>query len=247
MANGSLNLSNISPGVPVKAFFYATDWQSGGAQITGTFNGFPLMAPSIASDTTLPGISYTHRWDVTTAIVGTGNYGYSLTGLGPVANPSFPTGSTISGVGLAVVYNDFSASPNTIVTIMDGSKQLGEGLVVPETETIQFMNLTPGHTTIYNFTVFDDNADTGETVTYNANTIGGPIDQSLGFNATLLKMTGTSIAGNNSMSLSNGPATPNVDHMVWVVAASIVVPEPSSALLLILGLSSLVCYWRRSR
>lgn len=246
MANGSLSLSNV-PAVPVKAFFYATDWQSGGAQMTGNFNGFPLAGAIITSDTTLPGISYTHRWDVTTAIAGPGTFNYSLTGLGPGVDMNHPMGSLIAGVGLVVVYNDPNASPNTIVTIMDGSQQLGEGLTIPETETIQFMNLIAGPTTIYNFTTFDDNADTGETVKYNGNTIGGPIDQSLGFDATLLQMSATSIAGNNSLSLTNGPATPNVDHMFWVFAASIVVPEPSTALLLLLALSSLGLHRLRRR
>lgn len=246
MASGSLSLSNV-PAVPVKAYFYATDWQSGGAQMTGNFNGFPLAGAIITSDTTLPGISYTHRWDVTGAIAGPGTFNYSLTGLGPGVDMNHPMGSLIAGVGLVAVYNDTNASPNTIVTIMDGSQQLGEGLTIPETETIQFMNLIAGPTTIYNFTTFDDNADTGETVKYNGNTIGGPIDQSLGFDATLLQMSATSIAGNNSLSLSTGPANPNVDHMFWVFAASIVVPEPSSALLLILGFGSLTVCRRRKR
>jgi hypothetical protein len=237
MANGSLMLNNVI-GVPVKAFFYATDWQSGGNPYTGTFNGAPLLGAITAGDTTLQGISYTHRWDVTPTIAGPGNFSYSLTGLMP-GNPSFPNGSLISGVGLVVVYNDLSSPANTIVTIMDGSQQLGEGLTVAETETINFQNLTPGPTTIYNFTVFDDNAESGEVVRYNRNVIGGPIDQSLGLNATLLQMPATSIVGSNSLSLSTDPATPGVDHLHWVFATSIVIPEPASGLLLLMALVTL--------
>jgi hypothetical protein len=238
MANGSLMLNNVI-GVPVKAFFYATDWQSDSNPYTGTFNGAQLLGAITASDTTLPGTSYTHRWDVTPTIAGPGSFSYSLTGLMPGSNPSYPNGSLISGVGLVVVYNDPGSPANTIVTIMDGSQQLGEGLTVAETETINFQNLTPGPTTIYNFTVFDDNAESGEVVRYNSNVIGGPIDQSLGFNATLLQMPATSIVGSNSLSLSTDPATPGVDHLHWVFATSIVIPEPASALLLLMALVTL--------
>ncbi len=245
-ASGSLTLNNVVAG-PVKAFLYATDFQSGGNPYTGTFNGAPLVAPVTSSDTTLPGISYTHRWDVTPFIAGPGSYSYSFTGLAPGANPNFPSGSLLSGVALAVVYNDPGASVGTLVTIMDGSQQLGEGMTISETETINFTNLVAGLTTIHSFTVFDDNAESGEVVSYNGSTIGGPIDQSLGLNATLLTMSATSMAGTNALSLTTDPATPNVDHMVWALAASIVnpVPEPSAFALAVLGLLAAgLCQWR---
>ncbi len=240
-ANGSLSLNNVV-GVPVQAYLYATDWQSGSSPYSGTFNGAPLVGPVTQSDTTLPGISYTHRWDVTSMIVGPGSYSYSFSGLMPGANQNFPNGSILAGVGLAVVYNDPTANANTIVTIIDGSQQLGEGLTISDTESVTFNNLVAGSTTIHSFTVFDDNAESGEVVRYNGNPIGGPIDQSLGLNATLLTMSGTSISGANTLSLTTDPATPNVDHMHWVLAASSVapVPEPRAWALMILAAAMVV-------
>lgn len=247
MASGSLALSNTLA-VPVKAFFYATDWQSGGAPITGTFNGVPLMGAVVQTDTTLPGISYTHRWDVTSFIAGPGSYNYSLSGLGPGVNPSLPGGSTIPGVALAVVYNDPSASANTLVTIMDGSLQLGEGLTTTDSESLTFMNQVAGSATIYSFTVFDDSAESGEVVSYNGAAIGGPIDNALGFNATLLTMSATSVAGSNVLTLSTDPADPNVDHMHWALAASIVTPVPEPASLVLAGLGLIgTGVWRSRR
>jgi len=127
-------------------------------------------------------------------------------------------GLGIAGVGLVVVWQD-PVEPMRTVTIIDGMKQVGES--GPETESAVFTGLPSGPTQAWIFTVYDDAASSGETVSYNGSTIGGPIDGNLGLNASVLQMNTTSVAGNNTISVQTGS-----DHMGWMVAATAVDMSP---------------------
>ena len=73
-----------------------------------------------------------------------------------------------------------------------------------------------GSTTVWVFTT-DDDATSGETVSYNSANIGGPINGNLGLNASVLKMTGVSVSGSNTLSIST-----SADHLTWVLGATAV-------------------------
>lgn len=191
----------------VKATLYAS--QNGNSSgMNATFNGASLgiVGPS-ASD---PGMLtlYTYQWDVTL---------FTAPPIGPwnfsVWEP-LPGGLGIAGVALAVVWSD-PGEPTRTVTIIDGMQQVGES--GPETETVIFTGMPAGSTGVWVFTVYDDSTASGETVSYNGSTIGGPIDQFLGMNASLLQMTATSVTGSDTLSITTG-----MDAMGWMIGATAV-------------------------
>lgn len=252
LASGNLTLNNVIPGQIVQAYVYANDWNNGGGALDLIFNaGPPVTVGPIASDTSgLISNLYSYRWDVTSQVVGPQAYSFTI-------GQNTVMGNQIAGVGLVAVYQDFS-QPNNTVTILDGALQVAENSMA-ETETLQFAGLPAGPTSLGLFTVSDDNAGTGEVVQYNGNVVGGPIDQNLGLNASLLTMTGNSVSGLNSLSItsSNQPGPLGIDHFGILFATSQVtpgagvatVPEPSplllAGILLVLGAGHGV--WRKKR
>jgi hypothetical protein len=79
-----------------------------------------------------------------------------------------------------------------------------------------FTLLPAGNTSVWVFTT-DDDATPGETVSYNASTIGGPLNGNLGLNASVLQMSGVSVIGSNTLAIS----TIN-DHLTWILGATAV-------------------------
>jgi hypothetical protein len=128
--------------------------------------------------------------------------------------------SPIAGVALVVVWND-PGEPTRTVTVIDGMQQVGES--GSETETVSFTSLTPGATEVWVCTVNDDNSNTGESIQYNSNSIGGPIDRNLGFDASLFHLTGNiqSMVGNNSLAIRTIG-----DHMGWMIGATAITLPP---------------------
>jgi len=139
-------------------------------------------------------------------------------------NAIVPGGGQIGAVALVVIWQSGS-EPYRTITVLDGMQQVGES--GPETESVTFTGLPGGPTTVWLVTGYDDNTATGETVTYNLAGIGGPIDQNLGLNASLLQLSGTSNFGTNTLSITNGPAP--TDHMGWMIAATSVTPVVTEA------------------
>ncbi len=225
VVSGTFTLSNVTPGPAVKAFVYANDWFVGNP-LDLTFAGVPVGAVGpFANDNTGGFFNlFAYRWDVTPMVTGPGNHSFVI--------GQTNSGNQIAGAALVVVYNDPLAASTTVVTILDGAVMLGEA-GVPEIETSTFLGQPAGATDVYVFTVSDDSADSGEIVTYNGANIGGPIDQFLGFNASLLKMSGTSSAGANNIAISTGTPA-GTDHFGWLVAAT-EVPEPATLSLLAFG------------
>ncbi len=238
----TLNLS-VLPGsaTSVQAYLYAYDInQSGG--MTASFNGTTLLGGTpigpYASDSGFSTL-YTYRWDVTSMIIpGTTNYSWSF-------SESPIQGNSIAMAALAVVYSDPSL-PTSTATIYDGMTYVGN--THPETETINITGLPAGSNKIFAATFLDDNnnppGSTGETVTFNGSTIGGPLDKNLSLNGSLLQMTGTSGGTTNTpMSIST-----QSDEFGWTLAATLTtVPIPPAIWLFGTGLVGLIGVARRKK
>jgi hypothetical protein len=212
VVSGTLSVAGLPPGAIVqRAYLYASQNGNGTNPLVATFNGSNLGAVGpLASDPAFLTL-YTYRWDVTAAVVP------PLTSFGfTVTETVFGLG--IAGIGLVVVWQD-PAEPMRTITILDGMKQVGES--GPESESVTFSGLPPGPTKAWTFTAYDDSAATGETVRYNGSVVGGPLDQNVGMNASVLQMTTTSASGSNTMSIQTGG-----DHLAWMVAATAVDLSP---------------------
>lgn len=248
--SGNFTINNAMPGSVVKATFYAADWNNAGAPLDLSFGGLPPIPPTANSfSTDATGITqtmYAYQWDVTSIVntLGPSIYGYTLGSNGNTA--------AVSGLMLSVVYN--TNGPTKQVTIFDGATQVAENSTA-ETESITLSNMAAGPTDLSVFTVFDDSGGTGEQVKYNGAVVGGPLDNALGFNATLLTgMTGTSVASpaTNQLDMvsSSGPGL-LTDHFGWLYAAAVVtpnvVPEPSTIIMGGVGLLLLIATGLRSR
>lgn len=206
-AMGTLTLATPPMGLIKKAYLYATQTNNT-TGMSATFGGAPVGNVGPYASEALLLTLQTFRWDVTANIIpGVGSYSFAmLDGLGfPVA---------VAGVALVVVWDDAINEPIRTVTIVDGVKQVGENGA--ETESMTFMNLPAGNTSAWIFTT-DDDAASGETVSYNGSSIGGPIDGNLGLNATILQMSTTSVSGSNTLSISTVS-----DHLTWVLGATAV-------------------------
>ena len=214
-AMGTLTLSTAPSGTIKKAYFYAT--QTGNTVgLSGSFGigpSLPTIGP-YATEALLVTLS-TYRWDVTSSIMpGVASYSFTVVdGLGmPVP---------VAGVGLVVVWENASTEPTRTVTIIDGVKQVGENTpITPDTESMMFSGLPAGSTTAWIFTT-DDDSSTGEVVSYNSATIGGPLIGNLGLNASVLSMSCTSSSGSNTLSIYS----PN-DHLTWVLGATAIDVSP---------------------
>ena len=237
---GSLALSKVN-GPVVQATLYFANFNNMGSVHSVTFNGNPLGNVSpFAQDVTVAAQTFAYQANVTAMVAGPGNYTFSISDMSVGAGG-------IPGVALAVVFQDLSA-PQSTVTIIDGIQQVGE--VGPETEQVNFTGIPSGATDLSVFTVLDDNTHTGETVKYNNVNVGGPLDQNLGLNASLISAMTTSLAGSNSASITSGSGV-GTDHLAWMLATSVVaVPEPSALLYVFAPLLAAVavkCVLRRRR
>lgn len=215
VVTGPLVLNSVPPGaVVVQATLY-TSGNSNPSGLHAVFNGVTLgtIGPS-ASDAHFLTL-YTYRWNVTNFVTPpSGPFNFTIT--------ESLAGLGIAGVTLVVVWSDPAAAIRTI-TIVEGMQQVGEA--GPETESATFTGLPGGATTAWLFTVYDDASASGEVVAYNGTAIGGPIDQGLGFSATLLQLSATSVSGNNTLAITTGS-----DHMGWMIAATAVDIPPTGAL-----------------
>lgn len=208
--SGTLSISNIPPGaIILRATVHASEINNpAGLNLTFAGNSVgPLGGP--ASDGGFITM-YEYSWDVTAHVTPSPN-SYSFT-----VGQTFPASFQIAVVALVVVWRHPN-EPNRTIAVFDGMKQVGEN--GPETESVVFSSLPAGPTTAWVVTSGDDNAASGESVTYNGSNIGGPLDQGLGFSASMLQMSTTSTSGNNTMAITTG-----ADHMGWMIAAVSVTP-----------------------
>jgi hypothetical protein len=223
--SSTLNISTqASLGIPAQAYLYALDTNHPGT-MSASFNGIPLLAGTpispYASDSAFTTL-YTFRWDVTSLItVGTTNYSW---GFAESPDMFMNQGNNISLAALVLVYSD-ATLPTSTATIFDGMTYVGNSH--PETESFNITNLPAGSNQINTLTYGDDNflppGTTGETIVFNGNVVGGPLDGNLSLNGSLTQLTGSSQAGTNVMSI-----TTNTDEFGWVVTTTLttVVPVP---------------------
>jgi hypothetical protein len=236
---GNLTLGNLPPtSLPVQGFLYAMDTNHPG-QMSASFNGTPLGAVAPYATDSAFNTLYTFRWDVT-AFLGPGinNHTYQIN---QIPDQFMNSGIGIGVVALAVVYSDPSAGQN-VATLFDGMIYVGNPNF--SSETIGIAGVPPGTGTsvIRTVTYLDDNfngtTDTGEVVSFNGNTIGGPLDGNLGLNGSLNQWSGTTVAGADMMNIST-----QTDEFGWVLTSIVTpVPLPASGGLLAAGL---ILYGRR--
>jgi hypothetical protein len=214
-ANGTLTLTaNIPATAMIKfAMLYASQTNQGaGLDATFAGNNLGTVGPT-GTDIQLLGM-YSYHWPVHLYIVpGQNSYNFTV---------GFNTqnAAPIAGVALVVVWEELVLEPTRTITVIDGMQQVGES--GQETETVSFTSATTGATDVWVFTVNDDNLATNETVSYNGNNIGGPLDRNLGFDASLLKMVNAqSLASSNSLSISTIS-----DHMGWMIGATAITWPP---------------------
>jgi hypothetical protein len=208
IASGTLTLTSNIPGGAqiVFATLYASQTNQGtGLDAFFAGNNLGMTGPT-GVDIQQLGM-YSYHWPIQPQFIVPGQPSYSFTiGQGTLG------ATAIAGVALAVVWQD-GTEPTRTVTVIDGMQQVGESGA--ETETVSFTSSTAGATDIYVFTVNDDNISSGETLTYNGTSIMGPLDRNLGFDASLLIRTGTSVSGSNSLSVNTIG-----DHMGWMIGAT---------------------------
>ncbi len=212
--SGNLTLSALPPAAAVqRATLYASQNNNGTNPLTASFNAVPLGAVGPSASDPAFGTLYTYQWDVTPHLLpGLPSHSFSVT--------ETVNGLGIAAVGLVVVWQD-AGEPMRTITISEGMKQVGES--GPETESHAQTMLPSGITKAWILTCYDDNAATGEVVTYNGAPFGGPIDQNLGFNASVLQMNTTSQSGTNTLAIQT-----LADHLGWMVAATAVDLAPVS-------------------
>jgi len=211
ITGGTFTLNDLPAGATVlKATLYASQVDNPNGQ-DAEFAGVDLgSAGPYASDAGSQ-TYYTYAWDVTGLVVpGANSYSFVIGG--------HPNGGLVAGVALVVVWHDWS-EPTRVVTINDGMVQLGPS--GSDFEDTLFTNLGDGETDVWLFTVLDDKASSGETVSYNGTVIGGPIDQNLGPLASLLKLATNSVGGTNALRV-----TTQFDTMGWIIAATAVSAPP---------------------
>jgi hypothetical protein len=208
VAGGTLSLSRLpATAAVVKATLYASQVNNG-VGLHAQFAGADMGTVGPAAADTVNQALYCYQWDVTSRVV-PGVTSYSF-----VVNQ----GSAIAGVALAVVWEDVN-EPTRLVCLMDGMRQLGaDG---PESQSVTFANLGPGATKVSLFTVLDDAVNSGEIVSYNGSALAGPIDQNLGFLASLLRLDTVSNSGDNTVSIWT-----DKDHMGWMIAGASVTMPP---------------------
>lgn len=208
VASGTLSLSRLPvTATVVKASLYASQ-ANNAAGLRARFAGIDLGTVGPAASDSAAQVLYNYRWDVTSRIVpGTLDYSFTV---------SF--GNSVAGVALAVIWQDIN-EPTRMVTLVEGMRQIGN--IAFETETVQFPNQGSGDAEITIFTILDDALNSGETIAYNGNHIGGPIDQNLGYLSSLIRLNTTSLSGDNALSIHT-----QTDHMGWMLAGVSVTMPP---------------------
>jgi len=227
--DGTLNLSVLPAGFTVvQAYLYAHDINHFG-NMTGTFNGAPLLGgtsvSAYANDSAFTTLN-TFRWDVTAQIItGISNYSWSFT---EVLDQFNNQGASIGMTTLALVYSHPNLQTST-ATIYDGMTYVGN--THPETEILNMTGLTAGLAAINIATFQDDNStppsSTGEVISFNGSVIGGSLDQNLTLNGSLNQLAGVAVAGTNDLRIQT-----QSDEFGWTLATTLVtatvVPVPAS-------------------
>jgi hypothetical protein len=232
---GSITLSGIPAGASVlQAYLYSHSYFNGGAA-SATFDGNNLGSTApLASDQSF----FTYRWDVTSLLSGNGTFSVSA------------TNGDNYGAALAVAYSHPSL-PSGEVFFNDGAFDFNPP---NELNSTTFNASIAGTGTITNFTGADNNGgfgETGEVISFNAASVGGPLDANLGPFTSLDVDPVTALAGVNTASI----LSPS-DQFGWSLSVLQIqgepvggVPEAASVMIwsLLGAAGASVSSWRRRR
>ncbi len=211
----------------VAAYVNTNSWFDPGASQTLIFNGNGMGSTTAYETSTSPfGDVFDYRWDVTSQISGNGFYSFDVSNC-----------SQLYMASLYVVYSDPSLPAGSVHTY-EGAEHVGEGHT---TDSYSF-NLTgaaAGPAYFQIVTQADDTATTGEKIFYNGNLVGGPIDNNLGPNASMI----SSPVVNNGVSETISIDTFGDWFGLHVALVTTTIPAPGS--LALLGMGGLVALRRR--
>jgi hypothetical protein len=225
-AAGTLTLTDIPAGSTiVDAFVYTNGWfqsDNPGASVNG--NGLGNQSPYAVQ-----GDVYAYKWSATSFVTGNGNYTLNL-----------GSANQIYFGAIAVVFSHPSLTAGTTV-INDGVGILN-GPQGTSFNSTTFNGLSAGPSRVQLVTQADNAlGESGESILWNGNAIGGPIDANLGNYASLFDFAVNSQAGSNTLAIS----APTNDHFGWhlAVVSNGLVPTPGTAA--VMGLAALAAGRRR--
>jgi hypothetical protein len=190
-ANGNFFVGGMPAGSTIlAAYVHTNDWFNGGSAHDLTFNGNGMGAVTAwESSSSTSGDIYDYRWDVTSQISGNGLYSFNVTG-----------GSQIYMASLHVVYSHASLPTGSVHTY-EGAEHVGEGHTT-DSYSFNLANAAAGPAYFQMVTQADDTGTTGEQIFYNGNLVGGPIDQNLGPNASMVSSPVVNNGVNETISIN---------------------------------------------
>ncbi|GMV27675.1 MAG: hypothetical protein AMXMBFR58_37060 [Phycisphaerae bacterium] len=227
-ASGNFFVGGMPAGSTILAAYVNTNsWFDPGASQSLIFNGNGMgSTTAYATSPSSSGDVFDYRWDVTGQITGNGFYSFDVSG-----------GSQIYMASLYVVYSHASLPAGSVHTY-EGAEHVGEGHT---TDSYSF-NLTgaaAGPAYFQIVTQADDTATSGEKIFYNGFQVGGPIDQNLGPNASMI----SSPVVNNGVSETISIDTFGDWFGLHVALVTTTIPAPGS--LALVGLAGLAAARRR--
>ncbi len=223
----SWTLAGLPAGATIdQAYVHSNCWGTC-STINLSFNGGTAVpATAYAVDPGYPLMGY--RWNVTSSVAGNGTYTFNIT-----------NSQQIFGASLFVAYSHPSL-PLHEIRLNDGAEDM-EGA----TSTTTFNGVAAGPARLLLFTQADDPNFTGETIRFNGNVVGGPIDGNAGNYASQFDIPVTAVNGANTATINNVLG----DEFGWHVAAlvSSSVPEPMSVAIVTPGLIGIASFVARRR
>lgn len=227
-ATGNFFVGGMPAGSTILAAYVNTNsWFDPGAQQSLIFNGNGMGSTfAYESSASSSGDVFDYRWDVTSQITGNGFYSFDVGG-----------GSQIYMASLYVVYSD-ATLPFGSVHTYEGAEHVGEGHTT-DSYSFGLAGASAGPAYFQIVTQADDTGTSGEQIFYNGNLVGGPIDNNLGPNASMI----------SSPVVNNGVLeTISIDTFgdwfgLHVALVTTTIPAPGS--LALIGLGGLMATRRR--
>lgn len=226
--SGSFFVGGMPAGSSILAAYVNTNsWFDPGASQTLIFDG-NNKGSTTAYESALSGSgdAFDYRWDVTSNVVGNGFYSFDV---GPA--------SQLYMASLYVVYSHPSLPLGSVHTY-EGVEHVGEGHTT-DSYSFNLTGASAGPAYFQIVTQADDTSTTGEQIFYNGNLVGGPIDNNLGPNASMI----SSPVVNNGVSETISIDTYGDWFGLHVALVTTTIPAPGC--LALVGLGGLMAARRR--